>query len=114
MQITIANTEWEQTFLMQKVNHYFHILNTPEIQRQANAPPTDNQFQHPNTPVLRPQPMTPPPFAPVEEIFPPIVNIPEPNGIVFHTPKPNEIRSLRPSTSLSIHRNQVTNGCRQC
>ena len=81
MQITIENTKREQTFLMQKANHYFHILNTPEIQQQMNAPPTDNQFQHPNTLILHPQPMTPPPFALVEEIFPSIVNIPEPNKI---------------------------------
>ena len=112
MQVTMTSMEQEQTFLLQKANHYFHILNTPEVQRWASAPPTENQFRHPNTPILCPQ--SPPPFAPVEEIFPPIVNIPERNGTLFHTPEPNEIGSPRLSTSPLTHQNQITNRCRQC
>ena len=83
MQVTMTSMEQEQTFLLQKANHHFHILNTSEVQWRANAPPTENQFQHPNTPELRPQWMSPSPFAPVEEIFPPIVNISKQNGTLF-------------------------------
>ena len=114
MQITIVNTQREQDFLIKKANHYFHILKTPEVQRQTNAPPTDNKFQHPNTPELRPQQTSSPPFTPVEEISPPIVNIPKRNVMLFHTPEPNEIRSSRPSTSSLTHQNRTTNRCRQC
>ena len=50
MQTTIKNARQEQAFLMQKANHYFHILNTSKIQRQINPRQTAN----PNTPILHP------------------------------------------------------------
>ena len=104
MQTIIENTNQEQTLLMQKANHYFHILNTPEIQRRVNPQQTTELFQHPNTPILRPLSTTPPPIAQIEEISLPNINIPE----------SRENMSQRPPLSLTTCRNHTSNRYRQC
>ena len=86
---------------MQKANHYFHILNTPEIQRRVNPQQTAELFQHPNTPILHPLSTSPPPIAQIEEISLPNIDLPE----------PRENTEQRPLTPPTIHRNQR---CRRC
>ena len=71
---------------MQKANHYFHILNTSEIQRQVNPQQTAELFQHPNTPILCPLSMSPPLLAQIEEISLPNFDIPNPEKIGIQDP----------------------------
>ena len=92
MQTAVENTRREQAFLMQKANHYFHILNTPEIQRRVNPEQTAELFQHPNTPILRLLSTSPPPIAQIEEISLPNIDIPE-------SRENTEQRSLIPPTT---------------
>ena len=76
---------------MQKANHYFHILNTPEIQRRVNPQQTAELFQHPNTLILRLL-STSPLIAQIEEISLPNIDIPE-------SRENTEQRSLIPPTT---------------
>ena len=101
MQTAVENTRREQAFLMQKANHYFHILNTLEIQRRVNPQQTAALFQHPNTPILRPLSMSPPPITQIEEISLPNIDLTKPR-------ENTEQRSLIP---LTTRRNQR---CRRC
>jgi Zinc knuckle len=110
MQLTIENTEREQAFLMQKASHYFHILNTPEIQRRMNEPESSRQPIRPNTPIPRLRTVLSPTLIPI-----PMINLPI-NETHLHTPEPNEIISPRssPTSTLTTRRNQSLNRCRRC
>jgi hypothetical protein len=113
LQTTVEHTKRQQNFLIQKANRYYHVLNTPEIQRRMNG---TRQPSHPNTPIPRPQTISP--------ILTPMVYRPifEQNETTFHTPEPNEIISPRMSpvqrTSraprATTSRNQRQERCHRC